>query len=98
MEGRDAHDRAIAVIQPSATLVFGIVFSLFLFFGGRMVVDGRMTLGEFVAFNTYIGYLTDRCFESPASYRYGSGIVSMGRIDYAVRQTGGKRQPGGHVA
>lgn len=77
--------RAIAVIQPSATLVFGIVFSLFLFFGGRMVVDGRMTLGEFVAFNTYIGYLTDPVLRiSRIVQVWQRGIVSMGRIDYML--------------
>ena len=40
--------------HPSLGLFLGISGLLVLWFGGRYVVDGRMTLGDFVAFNGYV--------------------------------------------
>ena len=36
-----------------ADLVFGAVFALFLYFGAKMVIAESITIGAFVAFNTY---------------------------------------------
>jgi len=48
----------VAVIQglisPVATLVGNIGMLMVLFFGGRLVIDGQITLGDFVAFVIYL--------------------------------------------
>lgn len=40
--------------HPSLGLFLGVSGLLVLWFGGRYVVEGRMTLGDFVAFNGYV--------------------------------------------
>lgn len=46
-----------AVIGPFFDAVTGISLLLTLIFGGRMVLAGQVSIGQFVAFNTYIGML-----------------------------------------
>ena len=46
-----------ACFYPSMTFGFGLAIVGFLYFGGREVIQGRLTLGEFVAFNGYLGQL-----------------------------------------
>ncbi len=43
---------------PSLTLCFGLSGLLVLWFGGRDVIDGRLTLGAFVAFGRYLVLLS----------------------------------------
>lgn len=43
-----------AVVMPSTTFFVSLGTILILFFGGRMVMNGQMTLGEMVAFNSYL--------------------------------------------
>ncbi len=74
--------RAFAVISPSVSLTFGIVFSIFLVAGGSMVAKNNVSLGDFVSFNTYlvlimtpignIGKIVDR---------WQRGTTSMKRLD-----------------
>jgi len=74
--------RAFSLISPSVQLTFGIVFSAFLVFGGSMVAKGEISLGSYVAFNTYlmlimgpitmIGRIVDR---------WQRGLISMKRVD-----------------
>ena len=40
--------------MPSMTILVMASTALILFFGGRMVIDGRLTLGELAAFNAYL--------------------------------------------
>jgi len=46
-----------AVFGPALDLVTGLSLLLTLVFGGRMVLDGTISIGKFVAFNSYIGML-----------------------------------------
>ena len=46
-----------AVIGPFFDTVTGISLLLTLIFGGRMVLTGQVSIGQFVAFNSYIGML-----------------------------------------
>ena len=46
-----------AVFGPALDLVTGISLLLTLLFGGRMVLAGQVSIGKFVAFNSYIGML-----------------------------------------
>jgi ATP-binding cassette subfamily B protein len=49
--------RVQAVSWPLMGLVAGVGALIVLWVGGRAVVDGRITLGAFVAFNGYLAYL-----------------------------------------
>ena len=46
-----------AVFGPALDIVTGVSLLLTLLFGGRMVLAGQVSIGQFVAFNTYIGML-----------------------------------------
>jgi ATP-binding cassette subfamily B protein len=50
--------RLQAAFYPSLTLCFGLSGLLVLWVGGRAVIDGRLTLGEFVAFGRYLVLLS----------------------------------------
>ncbi len=56
-----ARNRSLIILQaffyPGMTLGFGVGIAAFLYLGGREVVRGSLTLGEFVAFNGYLGHL-----------------------------------------
>jgi ATP-binding cassette subfamily B protein len=46
-----------AVFGPSLDAVTGVSLLLNLLIGGRMVLNGQISIGQFVAFNSYIGML-----------------------------------------
>lgn len=43
--------------DPAIRLLAGIAFAITLFYGGALVTSGGISLGDFVAFNTYLGML-----------------------------------------
>lgn len=49
--------RVSAVFQPLVQFVSGLSFVLMLAYGGAMVLRGTISLGDFVAFNSYLGML-----------------------------------------
>ena len=73
--------RIRGVLDPSIQFLAGLGFVLVLGYGGRLVLLGRITLGEFVAFNSYllmmawpmlaIGWVVNLLQR---------GVASMGRI------------------
>ena len=46
------------IFWPLMRVVSGIAATVVLWLGGRQVLQGTMSLGEFVAFNGYLGMLT----------------------------------------
>lgn len=56
-----ARNKKIILLQacfyPSMTFGFGLGIVAFLYLGGREVIRGQLSLGEFVAFNGYLGQL-----------------------------------------
>lgn len=46
--------RVSAATGPLVSLLFGISFSVSLLYGGRLILDGDLTLGAFVAFQGYL--------------------------------------------
>jgi ATP-binding cassette, subfamily B, multidrug efflux pump len=50
--------RLTGMLWPTLELLLGFAIVIVLWIGGREVLAGRMTLGQFVAFNTYIIMLT----------------------------------------
>jgi len=49
--------RTQGAFSPMMGMIAGIGTLMVLYFGGRAVVEGRITLGAFVAFNTYLAHL-----------------------------------------
>lgn len=43
-----------ALLGPSAQVCFGVSFLLFIIFGSELVIKGFISLGDYVAFNTYM--------------------------------------------
>jgi len=50
--------RLMGMLWPTLELMLGIAVVIVLWLGGRQVIQGRMTVGDFVAFNTYMVQLT----------------------------------------
>jgi ATP-binding cassette, subfamily B, multidrug efflux pump len=71
-----------AAMGPVVQICFGISFAISLIVGGKYVREGRITLGDFIAFNTYIGLLT-----TPVNHIgkivevWQKAVASMKRLD-----------------
>src|SRR5262249_31438801 len=50
--------RLVGMLWPALEMLLGFAVVLVLWLGGRQVLQHKITLGEFVAFNTYIVMLT----------------------------------------
>src|SRR5882757_7065795 len=50
--------RLMGMLWPTLELMLGIAAVIVLWLGGRQVIQGRINIGEFVAFNTYMAQLT----------------------------------------
>ncbi len=74
-----------SLFMPALTALIGMSFVLVLWFGGRQVIFGQISLGEFVAFYTYmvqlvfpivaLGFVTNI---------FQRGAASMGRLNYIL--------------
>jgi ATP-binding cassette subfamily B protein len=50
--------RVQSVFYPSMELLIGFAVAIVIWFGGRQVIQGSISLGDFVAFTVYLGRLT----------------------------------------
>ena len=76
---------AWSLFMPALTALVGLTFVLVLWFGGRQVIAGQISLGEFVAFYSYmvqlvfpmiaLGFVTNI---------FQRGAASMGRLNYIL--------------
>ena len=73
--------RIIAIAMPLLDLVIGLSMLLSLLYGGYLTIHEELTIGQFVAFNSYIGMLVwpmiavGECVSSMSQ-----GMASLGRI------------------
>ena len=65
--------RASALMEPAISILFGISFFIGLVYGGSMVIDGAISLGDYVAFNTYLTVIVNP-------------IMSIGRISRMLQR------------
>lgn len=84
---RNAQDKNLrvvrlrALVMPLLNMIIGISSLLTLLYGGYLAIHGEITLGQFIAFNSYIGMLVwpmmavSECITSVSQ-----GLASMGRI------------------
>jgi ATP-binding cassette subfamily B multidrug efflux pump len=74
--------RLTGMLWPTLELLLGFAVVLVLWIGGREVLLGRMSLGDFVAFNTYIIMLTWPIIALGWVINiFQRGTASMGRIN-----------------
>ncbi len=74
-----------SLIRPIAMIVGGCSLLIVLWLGGERVVDGRLTLGEFVAFNAYLTKLIfPMILLGWMIERYQRGLASMVRINAII--------------
>ena len=78
--------RLTGMLWPTLEMLLGFALVLVLWLGGREVLLHRMTLGDFVAFNTYIVMLTWPIIALGWVINiFQKGTASMGRIDEILR-------------
>jgi ATP-binding cassette, subfamily B, multidrug efflux pump len=74
--------RLMGMLWPTLETMLGFAFVLVLWLGGREVLYGRMTVGGFVAFNTYMVQLTWPVIALGWVINiFQRGTASMGRIN-----------------
>jgi ATP-binding cassette subfamily B protein len=74
--------RLMGMLWPTLETMLGLAVVLVLWLGGRQVIQGKMTVGDFVAFNTYMVQLTWPIIALGWVINiFQRGTASMGRIN-----------------
>ena len=74
--------RLMGMLWPTLETMLGLAIVLVLWLGGREVISGRITVGDFVAFNTYMVQLTWPIIALGWVINiFQRGTASMGRIN-----------------
>jgi ATP-binding cassette, subfamily B, multidrug efflux pump len=74
---------AWSMFMPALTALIGLTFLLVLWQGGRLVMLGRISLGEWVAFYTFLGQLIwPMVALGWVTNIFQRGAASMGRLNY----------------
>ena len=74
--------RVSALLGPAVQISFGLCFTLVLTVGGIYAYNGDISLGDFVAFNTYIGMLVMPIMHLGRIVElWQRALASMGRLD-----------------
>jgi ATP-binding cassette, subfamily B, multidrug efflux pump len=79
--------RLMGMLWPTLELMLGIASVIVLWLGGRQVLQGRMNVGDFVAFNTYMALLMWPVIALGWVINiFQRGTASMVRIDEIFKQ------------
>jgi ATP-binding cassette subfamily B protein len=70
----------VAALQPLMIVLTGAATVMVLFIGGNDVVDGKMTIGQFVQFNTYLAVLSTRSCRWAGPSALQQGASAMKRV------------------
>ncbi len=74
--------RLMGMLWPTLELMLGVAFVIVLWLGGREVLLGKINVGDFVAFNTYMGQLMWPVIALGWVINiFQRGTASMGRIN-----------------
>ena len=75
------------LLHPAIQIIFGLSYMLGIVYGGQMVLDGGISLGDYVAFNTYLTFIV---FPVMAIGRISNmlqrGLSSYKRLDAIMRE------------
>ncbi|HEY1945474.1 MAG TPA: ABC transporter ATP-binding protein [Bryobacteraceae bacterium] len=89
--------RIQGVFTPLLQALIGLTFLLVLWYGGRELLAGRLTLGSFVMFNTYMGMLIWPMIALGWVVNLMQrGTASLGRINEILRERPTIARPHGH--
>lgn len=81
----DAHMNMVkvsALLAPATQLLFGISFSIFILYGSRLVINKTITIGDFVAFNTYLMLIMGPLVNIARIIEvWQKGLASINRLD-----------------
>jgi ATP-binding cassette subfamily B protein len=73
--------RISSIFHPILQFFIGIGFIAVLWYGGRLTIQGRITIGQFVEFTLYLGYLSWPMIALGWVINiYQRGMASMGRM------------------
>lgn len=76
-----------ATVMPLLDVIIGISSAITLLYGGYLVIHGQISLGRFVAFNSYIGMLVWPMMAAGESITLISqGLASVERIEHIFSQ------------
>lgn len=87
--------RVSALLGPAAQLCFGVSLLLFIVYGSGLVIDGTITLGDYVAFNSYMIAISGPVMNiSRIIDVWQRGLASFGRLNTLFdAHTGEEEQP-----
>lgn len=90
MEKYDANIRLYrmsALLNPVITVLFGISYMIGLVYGGSLVIDGVISLGSYVAFNTYLTIIVGPIMAiGRISNTLQRGVASYKRMDELMKE------------
>lgn len=85
-----------ALLQPVMKLLFGVSYAVGILYGGNLVLQGRMSVGDYVAFNSYlamivnpvmsIGRIVNMLQRGTASYKRLQSLFDVPEIPEFERQ------------
>src|SRR5271170_177855 len=77
--------RTWSMFMPSLQAMIGTTFLIVLWQGGHRVLDGKMSLGPLITFNTYLGFLVWPMIALGwVTNIFQRGAASMGRLNYIL--------------
>ena len=77
--------RVGAIFGPLLQFLVGLSFLAVLWYGGNLTVDGRISVGQFVEFNLFLGYLVGSTYDlGSAIGTFQRAMASMGRIHHTM--------------
>lgn len=78
--------RTWSLFMPALTGLIGITFLIILWQGGRLVIEGKISLGALIAFNAYLGLLVWPMIALGwVTNIFQRGAASMGRLNYILQ-------------
>ena len=77
--------RISALISPAGSIVFAVIYTIFLIAASKLVVERTLNIGDYVAFGTYIALILDPINRiSKIIQVWQRGLVSMQRLDVVM--------------
>ncbi|MHB1153241.1 MAG: ABC transporter ATP-binding protein [Eubacteriales bacterium] len=71
-----------ALLGPVSKVGFALTFGIFIIIGGILVFNGKLSVGMFITFNTYIGMMTSPMVRISRNVQiWQRGIASIKRLD-----------------
>lgn len=81
-KGNIAVDVYSTLLSTSVTICFGFCYAITILYGSRLVLNGEMTIGDFVAFNGYIDMFFSPIFWLPGVIsKFERAAISYKRLD-----------------